>query len=96
MTLITSTIDTEPKPTHEELRRRERERFAVRSRWPELKRSDLTVTRFSVTHEPTGDQFQIYKGEVDSAIGTTHPASAYFYDASGGVVFLEHLPGGRR
>jgi hypothetical protein len=92
----TSTIGTEAELTREELRRRERERFATRSGWPELKRSDLTITRFAVIHQPTGDEFRIYTGEINNAIGTTHPASAYFYDQAGGVVFLERLPGAKR
>ena len=68
----------------------------MRSGWPELNRSDLTFTRFTVTHEPTGDEFSIYKGEVDTAIGTKNPASAFYYDQTGGVVFLERRPGSRR
>ena len=72
--LITTTISTQAtEPTRDELRRRQREAFAMRSGWPELNRSDLTFARYSVTHEPTGDQYQIFKGEINSAIGTTYP-----------------------
>ena len=82
--------------SRDELRRRQREAFAMRSGRPELNRSDLTFTRYTVIHEPTGDEYQINRGAVDSAIGPTYPVTAYFYDQAGNVVFLEPLPGGRR
>ena len=66
----------------------------MKSGQPELKRSDLRFERFAVVHEPTGDQYKIYKGEI--ATGPTHPVSAFFYDEAGGIVFLERLPGDRR
>ena len=47
----TTTIGTQgTEPTRDELRRRQREAFAMRSRWLELSRSDLTITRFTVIH----------------------------------------------
>ena len=43
VTLITTTVSTQgTEPTHDELRRRQREAFAMRSGWPELRRADLT------------------------------------------------------
>ena len=81
MTLITTTVSTQgTEPTHDELRRRQREAFAMRSGWPELSRSDLTFARYSVTHEPTGDQYQIFNGEINSAIGTATPVAAFYFD----------------
>ena len=77
----------------DELRRCERERFAMKSGQPELKRSDLRFERFAVVHEPSGDQFRIYRGEINT--GPTHPVNAFYYDEAGGIVFLELL-GGRR
>ena len=57
-------------------RRRQRETFAMKSGWPELARADLRFDRYSVVHEPSGDEYRIYRGEVDHAIGTTHPCTA--------------------
>ena len=68
-------------------------RFAMRANLPELRRRDLTFTRFSIIHEPTGDEYRVYNGEINT--GPTHPVAAYFYDQAGNVVFLERLPGGR-
>ena len=95
MTLITTTIGTQgTEPTRDELRRRDRERFAMRANLPELRRTDLTFTRFSILHEPTGDEYRVYSGEINT--GPEHPIAAFYYDAAGGaVVFLERLRGGR-
>lgn len=81
--------------SRDELRRRQREAFAMRS-WPELSRSDLTFARYSVTHEPTGDHYQVFKGEISSGIGTAAPVAAFYFAANGDIQFLERLPGGRR
>ena len=65
MGLFTSPKVGAERTPRDELRRRERETFAMKSGQPELKRSDLRFERFAVVHEPTGDQYKIYKGEID-------------------------------
>ena len=94
MGLFTSLKVGAERTPRDELRRRQRERFAMSSGLPELNRSGLRFDRFVVVHEPSGDQFRIYRGEIST--GPTHPISAYFYDEAGGIVFLERLPGARR
>ena len=94
MTLITTTTGTQAtEPTRDELRRRDRERFAMKANLPEVRRTDLSFTRFSIIHEPTGDEFRVYNGEINT--GPEHPIAAYYYDAIAAVVFLELLRGGR-
>ena len=84
-----TTIGSPGNETSEELRRRQRERFAMQSGWQELKRKDLRIDRFTIVHEPSGDAFTVYRGEI---AGPTHPASAFYYDAAGNIIFLERLP----
>ena len=88
MTIGTSTVGGRaPEPTRDELRRRNRETFAMGSGLPELKRSDLRFDRFAVVHEPTGNQYRVYTGEIGT--GPTHPCSAWFFAQDGSVEFLE-------
>ena len=61
--------------SRDELRRQQRERFAMRSGWEELRRADLRVDRFAITHEPSGDEFRVSRGEIDA--GPNHPASPF-------------------
>ena len=68
-------------------RRRQRETVAMRSGWPELRRADLILARFVVVHEPTGDQYRVYRGEIST--GPAHPCSAWFFAQDGSVEFLE-------
>ena len=95
MTLFTITGGTgaSEHAARDDLRRRQRERFAKQSGWPELRRKDLRFERFAIVHEPTGDEYRIYQSEID--LGPTHPIHAFFYAASGHIVFLERIGGER-
>jgi hypothetical protein len=73
----------------DDLARRRRERFAMQSGVPELRRNDLRSEKFAIVHEPTGDEYRIYAGEVEA--GPTHPIHAFFYGSTGGIVFLEKI-----
>ena len=83
-------VDTRAR---DDLRRSQRERFARQSGYPELRRKDLRSEKFRIVHEPTGDEFKVYAGEID--LGPTHPIDAYFYASAGHIVFLERLGGSR-
>jgi hypothetical protein len=68
-------------------RREQRLRVAMRSGWPELNRSDLIFTRYTITHTPSGTVYRAMLGEV--ATGGPSPVAAYYVDAVGDPVFLE-------
>jgi hypothetical protein len=89
----TGGTDTSDRAARDDLRRRQRERFAKQSAWPELRRKHLRSEKFAIVHEPTGDEYRIYAGEID--LGPTHPIHAFFYAASGQIVFLERIGGPR-
>ena len=59
------------------------------SGWQELERRHLTFTKFAIIHE-SGDRYKLCRGEINASPAT--PVSAYFYDQSGGIQFLERLP----
>ena len=84
---MTTAFGTPDRANRDELRRLQRERFAMGL--TELKRSDLAFKRFNITHEPSGEQYRIYRGEIDA--GPTHPASAFYYLPNREVVLLERV-----
>ena len=86
-------VDAEPT-TRDEHERQRRERFATSSGWEELRRSDLDFGRFVITHQPTGDEYRVYRGVIEA--GPIHPATAYYYAPSGAVVFLEPVRKAKR
>lgn len=86
MGLFSANVDTQ-LTSRDELRRQQRERFAMAAGLEELRRADLRFDRFSIAHEPTGDHYRVYRGEIDA--GPTHPACAFSYAPNGAVVFLE-------
>ena len=64
-------------------------RFAKQTGLEELDHADLTFGRYWVVHEPTGDRYTVYRGNIDA--GPVHPVSACY----AADVFLERLPGKR-
>ena len=43
---------------------------------------------FHVTHTPSGNQYRIFRGEIDAV---AHPASAFYFLPSREVVLLERV-----